>query len=170
MRPEQQAAYREFVAAHLDRLCRFAYLTCGDWHRGEDAVQTALVKLYAAWHRVGDTQRLESYTRRIVTNVLIDQSRRHWFKREKPAETLPDGSHEPDGSDRIALVRALQQLPVRQRATLVWRFWEDQSVRQTARIMRCSENTVKTQTARGLRTLRGLLTESITESFEGSQA
>ncbi|ADD45602.1 RNA polymerase sigma factor [Stackebrandtia nassauensis] len=170
MRPEHKTAYREFVAANLDRMCRFAYLTCGDWHRGEDAVQTAFVKLYAAWPRVVRTDRLESYTRRIVTNVLIDQYRRGWFRREKVAEAVPDSPQESDGTDRVAVLRALQRLPVRQRATLVWRYWEDQSVAETARIMRCSENTVKTQTARGLRTLRGLLTESINESFEGSHA
>lgn len=170
MRPEQKAAYRDFVAAHMDRLCRFAYLTCGDWHRGEDAVQTACVKLYVAWPRVSQSDRLESYTRRIVTNVLIDQFRRGWFRREKVVESLPDSPSEPDGTDRITVLRALLSLPVRQRATVVWRYWEDQSVAQTTRIMRCSENTVKTQTARGLRTLRGLLAESITESFEGSRS
>lgn len=48
----------------------------------------------------------------------------------------------------------LARLPLKQRATLVLRFWEDQSVEQTARILRCSTGTVKSNTARGLKTLR----------------
>jgi DNA-directed RNA polymerase specialized sigma24 family protein len=38
-----------FAAARRRYLRRTAYLGCGDWHLAEDLVQTALVKLYAAW-------------------------------------------------------------------------------------------------------------------------
>ncbi|MGH8792486.1 MAG: sigma factor [Stackebrandtia sp.] len=47
---------------------RFAYLTCGDWRRAEDVVQTAFVKLYVAWPRAVKTDDVDAYTRRIVFN------------------------------------------------------------------------------------------------------
>jgi RNA polymerase sigma factor (sigma-70 family) len=51
----------------------------------------------------------------------------------------------------------LAQLAPRQRATLVLRFWEDLSIEQTADLLGCSPGTVRSQTARGLATLRGIL-------------
>ena len=43
---------REFVAARYVHLRRTAYLLCGDWHRAEDLVQTALIKVYLRSRRI----------------------------------------------------------------------------------------------------------------------
>jgi len=48
-------------------------------------------------------------------------------------------------------------VPKGQRAVLVLRYWEDMSVEDTARLLECSEGTVKSQAARGLQALRTLL-------------
>lgn len=168
MRTEQEAEFRDYVAARSQRMRRLAYLMCGDWHRAEDAVQTAFVKLYGAWNRAKHAS-LDAYTRRIVVNAVTDQHRGSWFRRERSAETLPErvGADPAEASvRRLTVMTALARLPARQRAVIVLRYWDDQPVEQTARIMRCSTGTVKSQTARGLRTLRGLLTESIHERIE----
>ena len=49
---DRDAAYTDFVRARRTHLRRIAYAVCGDWHRADDLVQTALVKLYVAWPRV----------------------------------------------------------------------------------------------------------------------
>lgn len=168
MRSEQEAEFREFVVARAQRLRRLAYLVCGDWHRAEDAVQTALVRLFGAWSRARRDS-LDGYARRIVINTVIDEHRLGWFRWERPRERLPDhaGADLAEASIRkITVMSALAQLPDRQRAIIVLRFWDDQPVEQTARIMRCTPGTVKSQTAKGLRTLRGLLAESIHEHIE----
>ena len=51
----------------------------------------------------------------------------------------------------------MKTLPPRQRATLVCRFYQGLDVAQTAEVLGCSTGTVKSQTARALATLRGLL-------------
>jgi RNA polymerase sigma factor (sigma-70 family) len=67
----------------------------------------------------------------------------------------------PDAADEIArragLRQALLALPLRQRATVVLRYLEGMSERETAVVLGCSEGTVKSQSARALGTLRSLL-------------
>lgn len=154
MTPESESEFRAYVEAKRDGLLRTAFLTCGDWHRAEDAVQTSLIKLYGAWNRIR-RETTDAYTRRILANALIDQTRRGWFRRERSFADPP----EPEGragrpDDQSEAAAILAWLPLKQRATLVLRFWEDQSVEQTARILRCSTGTVKSNTSRGLKTLR----------------
>ena len=57
---------------------------------------------------------------------------------------------------RDALGRALAQLPSRQRAVLVLRYWEELSQAETAELLGCAEGTVKSAAARGLQRLREL--------------
>lgn len=57
----------EFVAFVRDaqpRLCRVAYLVCGNWHLAEDTVQASLVKLYLNWDRVDREAGPWAYARR----------------------------------------------------------------------------------------------------------
>lgn len=168
MKADDNAQWREYIVARMDRMRHFAYLTCGDWHRAEDAVQTAFTRLYTAWPRARKRS-LDAYTRRIIVNVLIDESRLKRFLREKISDTLPETPEAAvDSTSRLVVLDALAKLPPRQRAILVLRFWEDQSVEQTATIVRCSASTVKKQTARGLDTLRGLLKEIHFDYAEGA--
>jgi DNA-directed RNA polymerase specialized sigma24 family protein len=43
-----------------------AYAICGDWHRADDLLQTAFVKLYVVWPRLRDPAAAEPYARRIL--------------------------------------------------------------------------------------------------------
>jgi RNA polymerase sigma-70 factor (sigma-E family) len=152
--------YGDYVTARAAGLVRFAYLTCGDWHRAEDAVQTALTKLYLAWPRLSDRNTIDAYVHRIVVRVIIDERRLAWFRREQSTEALPErAAVDPAAAagGKVAMLAALMKVPPRQRAVLVLRFWEDQSVEQVADTLGCSAGTVKSQSTRGLRTLRGLL-------------
>jgi RNA polymerase sigma factor (sigma-70 family) len=59
----------------------------------------------------------------------------------------------------LLLIDALAKMPPRRRAVLVLRFFEDLSVEETAEALGINEGTVKSQTARGLAAMRGLLPE-----------
>ncbi|GIG67270.1 SigE family RNA polymerase sigma factor [Phytomonospora endophytica] len=172
MRAEHEAEFREFVTGRTERLRVFAYLCCGDWHRAEDAVQTALIRLYGAWNRARKIS-VDPYVRRIIVNVLIDEHRLSWFRRVNIGgdEAGPARATAVDGQrtdQRLMLTEALQHLPRRQRAAVVLRFWEDLPVEQTAQIMGCSTGAVKNLTMRGLATLRGLLTDSVLDDIQGA--
>jgi RNA polymerase sigma factor (sigma-70 family) len=59
----------------------------------------------------------------------------------------------------MELTAALRQLPPRQRAVLVLRYYSDLSVEQTAETLRCTGGTVKSQTSKGLAALRRALAD-----------
>ena len=160
MRRPDDGEFGELVAARSQALRRTAYLMCGDWHQAEDLVQMTFIKLHAAWGRVQRDDSLDAYLRKTLLRTCIDEKRRGWFRRESPATgqlpELPDPS-DPTSTDRDVLVAALRRITPGQRAVLVLRFWEDQSVEEAARLLGCSTGTVKSQTARGLAALRAVI-------------
>ena len=160
MRPQDEAEFKQYVTDRSYALRRTAYLMCGDWHQAEDLVQIALLKLYRSWRRVERSQNRDAYVRQVIVRALIDERRRGW-RRERPFGALPDDVAYVEAGlgveERDELLDAMARIPARQRATLVLRFWEDQSVEQAAHALGCSQGTVKSQTARGLAALRAAL-------------
>ena len=155
---DRDSEFSEYVDARALVLRRTAYLLCGDWHRAEDLVQTALTKLYVAWPRLIRGGGVDSYARKVLVNACVDESRRAYRRREKTVGTMPeprDAGTRPD--DRVDVLSALDKLPPGQRSVVVLRYWEDQSVAETARLLGRTEGTVKSQASKGLATLRTLL-------------
>jgi RNA polymerase sigma-70 factor (sigma-E family) len=147
-----------FLAERADRLMRTAVLLTGSREAGQDLLQTALERLLRHWRTLdGDP---EGYLRRTLYNLAADGFRRQGRLRRKLL-LLRAGAQEPAdaiaGVDlRDALVRILLQLPPRQRAVLVLRYWEELTEAETAAALGWPEGTVKSATSRGLRRLREL--------------
>jgi RNA polymerase sigma-70 factor (sigma-E family) len=157
---DRDSAFADYFASRSSAMRGTAYLLCGDWHRAEDLVQTTFVKLYRAWNRVVRHETLDAYTRRILVRTFLDETRRGFFHRERPTAEHTDRSTPAQVGgveDRMVLVSALAAVGPRQRAALVLRYWEDLSVEETAKALRCTAGTVKSQTARGLDAMRDLL-------------
>ncbi|KAA2260135.1 SigE family RNA polymerase sigma factor [Solihabitans fulvus] len=155
---DRDAEFVEYVDARALVMRRTAYLLCGDWHRAEDLVQTALTKIYVAWPRLRKDGSVDAYSRKVLVRTAIDESRRAFRRRETVVDTLPEVPAAPGNvDDTVDVRRALVQLPAGQRATVVLRYWEDLTVAETARLLGCTEGTVKSQASKGLATLRRLL-------------
>ena len=161
--PDRDRNYVEFVEATSASLRRTAYLICGDSHRADDVVQEALYKLYLVWDRVQRSGNLLGYARRTVVNQALDTRQRPW-RREVPTETVPERATgaDPNGAyaTRDELMTVLAGLAPRQRACVVLRYYLDLSVEQTADLLGCSTGNVKSQSARGLETLRRAMNTS----------
>jgi RNA polymerase sigma-70 factor (sigma-E family) len=152
----QQLDFDAFVAARSRALMRTAWLLTGDWQLAEDLLQTSLAKAYLAWHRI-DENRAEAYVRRILVTTYATWGRRAW-RGELASASVPD-VQDPHDRGAIAdlrrvVVDALAQLPRRQRATVVLRYYCDLSEAETAETLGCSVGTVKSQAAKGLDRLR----------------
>jgi RNA polymerase sigma-70 factor (sigma-E family) len=153
-----EAEFTAYFAARFQRLRGLAYLLCGDWHRADDLAQLAFVRLASSWHRLRDPEAVDSYVRTCLLRSYLSEQRRAWRRRESATAEVPEMAGVPDTAevtaDRVTLMRALAQVPPRQRAVLVCRYYEGLDVATTAALLGCSEGTVKSQTARGLQGLR----------------
>ena len=144
--------FSAYVVARRRALLRSAWLLMGDWHLAEDLVQTALAKAYLKWRRIDDA---DAYVRRVLTTTYVTWWRRRWHG-EQPTATLPDTPiRDADNDVRAQLLDALRDLPRRQRAVVVLRYFEDLTEVETAAALGCSVGTVKSQHARALARLRG---------------
>jgi RNA polymerase sigma-70 factor (sigma-E family) len=158
VKSDAEGELHAFVAARYAHLRRTAYLLCGDWHRAEDLVQTALARVVVAARR-RRVDSLDAYARQVLLRVYFDDNRRAARRRER---SWPDPVGAPsivdDRTEALTVLAALRSLPPRQRATVVLRYWEDRSVDETAEALGVSPGTVKSQCAKALATLRETLT------------
>jgi RNA polymerase sigma-70 factor (sigma-E family) len=160
-RPPTDEEFTEFVHASWPALYRTAYLILGDRGLAEDLVQTALAKTYASWTRVRDLESARAYARTTMVNTATSWFRRKGWRNEQPTEHVQESGYDDDPTVRPAMMQTLAQLPPRQRAVVVLRFYDDLSVADTAQALGCAEGTVKSQTSDALATLRMLLGEAV---------
>jgi RNA polymerase sigma-70 factor (sigma-E family) len=151
----REAEYCEYVAARLSSLRRLAVVLCDDWQSADDLVQATLTKLYVHWNRARAAAHPDAYARAVLVREFIQERRSLWVKRVSLVGTMSDSPEAAVDHDvALDLRAAVAALPARQRATLVLRFYCDMNVEQCAEVLGCTPGTVKSQTARGLETVR----------------
>jgi RNA polymerase sigma-70 factor (sigma-E family) len=152
--------YVDYVTTRIPALRRLAYLLAGDAHRADDLVQQTITTLYVKWRRAQAADHLDAYVRTMLVRTDVDERRLAWARvrlfREAPE---PPPHYDGGVEDRQVLRAALSRVARRQQAVLVLRFFYDLSVDEVAGMLGCSTGTVKSQTSRGLATLRRLLGE-----------
>lgn len=150
---DREQAFHQFAVERAPALYRSARLLCGDVHLAEDLVQETLAKVYNAWRRRGIDNPV-GYAHTTLVRTFIS-SRRRRSSGEIPAAHLPDTAGRSSDHDlRLDLFEALSALDMVDRAVLVLRFLEDQSVQQTSGLLRISEGAVRSRTQRALKRLR----------------
>jgi RNA polymerase sigma-70 factor (sigma-E family) len=147
--------FSAFAVSRWPGLVRMAFGLTGDRWTAEDIAQTTLARAYVAWRRVSRADDPDAYLRRILVNASKRRFRRRRVTEEPgdPPETPVESPADLVG-ERAALLAALSQLPPRQRAVIVLRYWGDLTYAQIAATLGCSSGTVRSQLSRGLAKLR----------------
>lgn len=156
---EVSVPFEEFVQGCWLRLFRTAWLLAGgDQAVAEDLLQLALEHACRHWGRVCRSGDPERYVLRIVANAANDRWRR---AARRPGRPLGPGDADPIAGDRAhalagwgLLLRALAELPPRQRTVVVLRYYDGLSEVEIADVLGCSLWEVKSQASRGLARLR----------------
>ncbi|MEE1748883.1 MULTISPECIES: SigE family RNA polymerase sigma factor [unclassified Streptomyces] len=164
MKSAQEDQYLEFVAERAKALYRSAYvLAAGDAHLAEDLVQETLSRVYVHWKRVARADSPAAYAQTILVRASLTLRRRR-STGERPTGNMPDSATAgPDAALRLTLLDALGQLPPRDRAVLLLRYWEDRSIEETARMLKLSSSAVRSQGTRALNRVRALLGDSLSD-------
>ncbi len=158
LKARRDAEFTEYVVGRMAAWRRVAYLLCQDWDRADDLVQGAITRLYVRWNRARAADHIDSYAHVVLLREYLGERRSSWSRRVAVGGHVPDlPGRSEDHDTALDLRSALAALPRGQRVTLVLRFYCDLNVDQTARVLSCSPGTVKSQTAKGLRSLRQAL-------------
>lgn len=152
--PAAEEDFRDFVANRQRQLLRSAWLLTGDWGAAEDLVQTALLHAWRHWPRVMRSGGADAYVRTVLLNCYRRSWRRRWHGEVSTGAVPDEVGLEVDVSSRVGLRRAIGELPPRQRAVVVLRYFDGLSVEETAAVMSTSEGTVKSQTSKALAQMR----------------
>ena len=149
--------FDDYVRLRGARLVQLARLLVRDRHLAEDLVQEVLGKAFVRWQKIVKDGDPDLYLRRMLINANAS-----WWRRRSSGELatgrIADRSDRVDiatqTAERDAAWRLVAQLPPKQRAAVVLRFYEDLDDAAIAEILQCSPVTVRTQTMRALATLR----------------
>ncbi|QFZ23145.1 SigE family RNA polymerase sigma factor [Saccharothrix syringae] len=146
--------FEEFAAAQVTPLLRYATVLTGDPHLAQDVVQECLLRAQQRWARISAVDAPVAYLKRMVTNEYLS-----WRRRLRPH--LPLTGVDPPGPDttghydeREAMLQLIDELPRKQKAAVVLRYYEGCDDAEIASALGCSQVTVRSHISRALATLR----------------
>jgi RNA polymerase sigma-70 factor (sigma-E family) len=146
-------------------LVRIAAVMLGSRAAAEDAVHDAFCGLFRRWDQLSDQGNALSYVRSAVINRCRSELRqRTRLARRADQMHRPLDADSPEqaailGEEHRDVLTALARLPLRQRETLVLRYFLDLPEAEIAAAMGISPGTVKSTTSRAIAALGRLLKE-----------
>jgi RNA polymerase sigma-70 factor (sigma-E family) len=150
----------ELYERYAPAAVRLAFLLTGDRERSRDIAQDAFVRVAGRFRHLRFPDAFDAYLRRTVVNLCTSHFRRERIEREylqrERSRRVPTADP-PDLGARDELMRALRALPVRQRAAIVLRYYEDLSEGSVADALGCSVFAARSLLTRGMSALRTMV-------------
>ena len=156
--------FETFAVGATPMLFKTAWLLTRDRHAAEDLVQETLVKVFPRWERSGPgVDNPYGYARTTLLRTFLKARKRRSSSEvpvAEPDEPRPQPGHDPTLS--VALTQELMRLPSLDRAILVLRYYEDQSVAEVGEQLSLTESAVRSRASRAVAVLRSRLSSDIT--------
>ncbi len=154
----EREAFREsfdsFYERELSSVVGLAYVLSGSRSGAEDLAQEGFLAAYRHWDRIASFDDPGAWVRRVVANRAVSGYRRR--KAELKA-LMKIGQHSFEildmSQDAELIWDEVRRLPTRQAQTVALRYFDHRAIAEIARILECSENTVKTHLKRAKQTL-----------------
>ena len=162
-------AFRLLVENYRKVMFGTAYLMTKDRGLAEDALQDALLQMWKHLPSLRQGVSLKAWAIRIVVNEV----NRQWRKKRVPTvplEYAPDIADDCEDAaaamirseDHQNLRRALEQLPLEIKETVILRYFSDLTVPEVAKVMGKPEGTIKSRLSRALTRLNEILSNDET--------
>ena len=167
------AGLEALVREHYAEAVRVAYLITRDCALAEDVAQEAFIRAYEGIAGFDPTRPFAPWLFRIVVNCTLNATKRraredarqirHGLTEAVTIDATPDTALGPEESLERSEMRqsvwtALGELPPKQRAAVVLRYYLGRSEAEMAQELGCSRGTVKWRLHAARRKLQGLLT------------
>ena len=148
----------ELIEAYQKSLYAAAFNICRNTDDANDVVQDTFIQYYTTKKQFQDEEHLKAWLLRVAINRAKDISRSFWKKNrlsiEDYADAVPFESREETG-----LFEAVMRLPEKYREVIHLYYYEDLYIKETARILRITEGSVKMRLSRGRSFLRDVFKE-----------
>ncbi len=152
--------FDSFYTRERNPVVGLAYVLSGSRSGAEDLAQDAFLMAYKQWDTVGAYDNPGAWVRRVVSNNSVSSIRRRTAEAKALVRFGGSGFVVPDMSpDAMTMWTAVRKLPERQAQAIALRYYDRSSVADIARILDCSENTVKTHLRRAKKTLNAYFAE-----------
>jgi len=155
------AEFKALLAASLPQLRAFGRSLSGNRDTADDLVQETMAKAWGARARFEAGSNFRAWTFTILRNLYLSQMRRRRFVGDWDELVADRVLAAPASQDKSVefrdMLRALQQLPLRQREALVLVAAGGLSYEETAEIIGVAVGTIKSRVSRGRATLEALV-------------
>lgn len=152
--------FESFYARERRPVIGLAFVLSGSRSGAEDLAQDAFLAAYKQWDTVGGYDDPAAWVRRVVSNNSVSTIRRRTAEAKALVRFAGSSLVVPEMSpDAMATWAAVRKLPTRQAQAIALRYYDRSSITDIARILDCSENTVKTHLRRAKQTLNKQLDE-----------
>lgn len=155
---DDEQGYVSFYRSSYRRIVGELFMVTGQQWEAEELAQEAFLRAAGHWSSVRGYDLPEAWVRRVALNLAFTARRR---ARRRTAALLRLQAGQQDvpevGTDRLEVVQALRQLPLRYRTVLALHYLVELSVLEIAEELDVPESTVKTRLARGRRRLAELI-------------
>ena len=149
------------VERYQQNMFAAALSACKDPQDAEDAVQEALLAYHTSGKEFESEEHIRAWLLRVAINKAKNMRMSFWKKHKVSLEDYIE-SISFETEQESELFEAVMELPEKYRVVLHLFYYEDYSIREIGKILRRTENTVKSQLSRG----RALLKESFRGGME----
>ena len=153
----REGSLEDRYVRHAPEALRLAYLLTSDAALAEDITQEAFIRVAGRFRHLRTPDSFDAYLRRTVVNLCMSHHRRRRVERaylEREGGRQVRAVDPPDVAGRDELRRALAALPMRQRAAVVLRYYDDLPEQRVAEILGCSVPAARSLVFRAMETLR----------------
>ncbi|WP_332645205.1 sigma-70 family RNA polymerase sigma factor [Lysinibacillus sp. 54212] len=156
-----EETFRELMELYTEPLLKIAYLYVHDWQAAEDLVQDMFLTYYEKSSQFAARASIKTYLTRMLINKCKDYLKSWRYRTHLLTNKFFTKSSERnrivERDERLQLAEAVLGLPLPYREVIIFYYFEELTVAETAVTLALSENTVKTR----LRKARQLLKDRL---------
>ena len=154
-------AFVSLIEIYKEYLYKTAFLYVKNQHDASDIFQETVYKAFISIHKIKTPEYFKTWITKILINNINDKFRK------SSKVVLMDGTEYSinyqdtiDTVSSIDLYNAIDNLSGKHKIAIILRYMQDMSIKDIAKVMSCSENTVKSYIHRALKSLRINLKEA----------